>query len=48
VYGFVPILDFTRSWTDSQLYKRYGLSPDEVQFIEEMVKPMVLDDAQVD
>jgi len=47
VYGFVPLLDFTKSWTDSQLYERYGLSPDEVQFIEEMVKPMELDDAEI-
>ena len=46
VYGFLPKLDFTQSWTDAQLYKRYGLSPDEIKFIEEMVKPMELDDVE--
>ena len=39
-YRFVPILDFTKSWTDEELYKKYDLSQDEINFLEEMIKPM--------
>lgn len=40
VYQFVPIQDFTESWTDEKLYKKYGLTDDEIAFIESMIKPM--------
>ena len=50
VYQFVPLQDFTANsdidWSfpipqiDRQLYKKYGLSADEIDFIEKMVKPM--------
>ncbi|HBK82044.1 MAG TPA: restriction endonuclease, partial [Flavobacterium sp.] len=40
VYTFVPIQDFEKSWTDQQLYKKYNLSPKEIDFIEKMIKPM--------
>ena len=39
-FRFVPIQDFTRSWTDADLYEKYGLTEDEVSFIESMIKPM--------
>ena len=39
-YMFVPVQDFTRSWTDAELYTKYGLSNEEIQFIESMIKPM--------
>ena len=39
-YRFVPLLDFHKSWTDEELYKKYALSTDEIAFIEEMIKPM--------
>ena len=39
-YRFVPIQDFTKSWTDEDLYAKYGLSPDEITFIESTIKPM--------
>ncbi|OPC06375.1 restriction endonuclease [Elizabethkingia ursingii] len=51
VYEFVPIQDFTENsdidWTkdvsniDLQLYEKYKLSKEEVQFIEESIKPML-------
>jgi site-specific DNA-methyltransferase (adenine-specific) len=34
VYSFVPMQDFSESWTDQQLYKKYGLSNEEIEFIE--------------
>ena len=39
-YEFVPIQDFTQSWTDEKLYAKYGLTEDEIAFIEKMVRPM--------
>jgi hypothetical protein len=37
VYSFVPDLPLNRDWTDAKLYKRYGLTPAEVGFIESQV-----------
>lgn len=39
-YQFVPIQDFSRPWTDADLYAKYGLTADEIAFIEKMVRPM--------
>jgi site-specific DNA-methyltransferase (adenine-specific) len=40
VYSLVPIQNFSESWTDEKLYKKYGLTKDEIAFIESMVRPM--------
>lgn len=37
---FVPIQDFSKSWTDAELYAKYGLTQEEIDFIESMIKPM--------
>jgi site-specific DNA-methyltransferase (adenine-specific) len=37
VYGFVPDLPLNEEWTDAKLYKRYGLTKDEIDFIESQV-----------
>jgi site-specific DNA-methyltransferase (adenine-specific) len=37
VYSFVPDLPLDREWTDAKLYRRYGLSKDEIAFIETQV-----------
>ncbi len=39
-YQFVPMLDFSQPWTDDMLYKKYGLTDEEIAFIESMIKPM--------
>ena len=39
-FYFVPFQDFTKPWTDEELYAKYHLSDEEVQFIESMIKPM--------
>ena len=44
VYEFVPIQDFSRPWTDQELYVKYGLTNDEISFIESMIRPMNLND----
>ena len=42
VYSFVPQQDFYRPWTDEELYAKYGLTDEEISFIESMIKPMEL------
>ena len=39
-FELVPLQDFTRPWTDADLYAKYGLTDEEIQFIESMIKPM--------
>ena len=41
VYSFVPMQDFSKSWTDKELYEKYKLSKEEIEFIESMVRPEV-------
>lgn len=41
-FRFVPIQDFSKSWTDEKLYAKYGLTDEEIAFIESMIKPMEL------
>ena len=50
VFQFVPLRDFISTsdidWSqsiadiDRQLYAKYGLSDEEIAFIEKMIKPM--------
>jgi site-specific DNA-methyltransferase (adenine-specific) len=42
VYTFVPTQEWTRTWTDEDLYRKYGITEDEVAFIEKFVRPMEL------
>lgn len=39
-YMFVPLQDFSKPWTDEELYKKYGLTDEEIKFIESMIRPM--------
>jgi hypothetical protein len=43
VYSFVPVQDFSKAWTDDMLYRKYGLSKDEIQFIEKTIREMDLE-----
>jgi site-specific DNA-methyltransferase (adenine-specific) len=38
-FRFVPMLDMTKRWTDADLYKRYKLTQDEIDYIEATIKP---------
>ena len=40
VYTFVPTQDWTKPWTDGDLYSKYGLTTREIAFIEGIVRPM--------
>ncbi len=46
VYSFVPIQNFDEPWTDEKLYKKYGLTKEEIAFIESMVRPMELNNGE--
>ena len=39
-YRLVPIQDFSQSWTDEKLYAKYGITDEEIKFIESMVRLM--------
>ena len=32
--------DFSKPWTDAELYKKYKLTKEEISFIESMIRPM--------
>lgn len=40
VYALVPKQDFSKPWTDKELYAKYQLTQDEINYIETMVRPM--------
>ena len=40
VYSLVPLQDFSQQWSDELLYKKYGLSDDEIAYIESRIKGM--------
>lgn len=39
-FVFVPFLDFKRTWTDEELFKRYGLTEEEKVYVESIIRPM--------
>ena len=39
-FCFVPIQDFNEEWIDEKLYRKYGLTQEEIDFIESMIRPM--------
>jgi site-specific DNA-methyltransferase (adenine-specific) len=41
-YDLVPIQDFDKEWTDEMLFKKYGISEEEIEFIDSLIKPMEL------
>ena len=43
VYKCVPLQDFSQSWNDEELFRKYNLDQDEINFIEAMIRPMELE-----
>jgi site-specific DNA-methyltransferase (adenine-specific) len=39
-YSWVPQQTWDRTWTDELLYTKYGITKDEADFIESMIRPM--------
>ncbi len=48
MYSWVPVQPWDRQWTDKALYKKYGLTKEEVDYIESVIRPMDLNQATVD
>jgi site-specific DNA-methyltransferase (adenine-specific) len=44
----VPTQEWTRRWTDNELYAKYGISAREIAFIEKIVRPMDLSETTDD
>ncbi|MDR1871868.1 MAG: Eco57I restriction-modification methylase domain-containing protein [Deltaproteobacteria bacterium] len=42
-FCFVPIQDFSETWTDDKLYNKYGITDNEIVFIESMIRPMEIE-----
>lgn len=40
MYRWVPLETWDRVWTDEMLYKKYGITIEEQEFIESMIRPM--------
>lgn len=40
VFNWVPVQDFSKPWTDDELYEAYGITADEHSFIDSMIKEM--------
>ena len=37
-YRLIPMQDFSKPWTDEELYQKYNISQEEINFIESMTK----------
>ena len=46
-FEYVPVQDFSKPWTDAELYKEYELDQDEIDFIESNIKAIEDDDCDV-
>jgi site-specific DNA-methyltransferase (adenine-specific) len=44
-YKFVPLLPMDRLWTDEDLYKRYGITSDQIAFIESLIEERPSDES---
>lgn len=49
VYAFLPTQDFSRPWTDKDLYEKYEITATEQNYIETLIRPMTFEgDGEVD
>lgn len=39
-FQFVPVQDFSKSWSDNMLYEKYDLTKEEIGFIENVITPI--------
>ena len=40
MYRWLPIQSWDRTWADIDLYEKYGITDEEIAFIESMIRPM--------
>jgi hypothetical protein len=39
-FDLIPLLGFQKKWTDEELYNKYNLTSEEIEYIEQLVSPM--------
>lgn len=39
-FALIPMQDFSKPWSDAELYAKYNLTQEEIDFIESIIKPM--------
>lgn len=39
-FRFVPYLDYSKSWTDEELFARYHCTEEEISMINSMMRPL--------
>jgi site-specific DNA-methyltransferase (adenine-specific) len=37
-FNLIPLLNFNKTWTDTELYEKYNLNDEEIKFIEDNIK----------
>ena len=42
-FELIPLQDWNKTWTDEELYKKYKLTQEEIDYIEENIDPMPTD-----
>lgn len=47
-YSWVPVQPWDRPWTDKELYKKYGLTKEEIDYVESVIRPMELKETSAD
>lgn len=47
-YSWVPLQAWDRPWTDKALYKKYGLTKEEIDYVEAVIRPMDLSETTDD
>lgn len=45
-FAWVPALDPDRAWSDADLYSRYGLTAEEIAYLDSQIKPMLAGEAE--
>ena len=48
MYSWVPVQAWDRQWTDKALYKKYGLTKEEIEYVEAVIRPMDLSETSDD
>ena len=38
IYRMVPVQDFSKPWTDDELFKKYELTEEEIRAIQELIR----------
>jgi site-specific DNA-methyltransferase (adenine-specific) len=39
-YGFVPVQDFSKKWSDEKLFEKYNITKSEIEFINTLIRPI--------